>query len=118
MCVSTLTIVPRVFDEEAADAPRFVGQRVDNSQRASEGLGVRGVDCRGFTDVDAEARLRVLQLLGADDDLGRGVLGRWRSSTGSSGDPQPEHVDVEIPRRRDLIPAGVATIRRTAIGGT
>jgi hypothetical protein len=38
--------------------------------------GVRGVDCRGFTNVDAEARLRVLHLPGADDDLGRGVV--WR----------------------------------------
>jgi hypothetical protein len=48
---------PRVFDEEAADTPRLVGERVGDSQSASDGLGMRGVDCRGFTDV-AVVRIR------------------------------------------------------------
>jgi hypothetical protein len=65
----------RVFDEEAADSPWLVGERIDDSQPAADGLGVRGVDCRGFTDVNAEAGLRVLHLLRANNDLGRGVGG-------------------------------------------
>jgi hypothetical protein len=47
----------RVFDEEAANAPWLVGERVDDSEPASDGLGVHGVDCGGFTDVDTEARV-------------------------------------------------------------
>jgi hypothetical protein len=98
----------RVFDEEAADAPRLVGERVDDSQLASDGLGVRGVDCGGFTDVDAEARLRVLHLLGANDELGRGVV--WRLEVKHRifhGHPHPENLDVEVARRGEFIPACV-----------
>jgi hypothetical protein len=109
MCASTVDDrATRVFDEEAANAARLVGERVDDSQPASDGLGVRGVDCRGFTDVDAEARLRVLRLLGANDDLGRGVVGRLEVKHGIfHGHPHPKNLDVEVPRRRDFIPASV-----------
>ena len=58
-----------IFDEEAANAPRLVGERVDDLQSPPYDLGVRGIDGRGVTDVDTEARLRILHLLGADDDL-------------------------------------------------
>ena len=109
MCASTLTIrAARVFDEEAANAPRLVGERVDDLQTASYGFGVRGVDGRGLTDVDAEARLRVLHLLGADDELRRGVVGRLEVEHRIlHRHPHPENLDVEIPRCRNLGPAGV-----------
>ena len=47
-----------IFDEEAANAPRLVGERVDDLQSPPYDLGVRGIDGRGVTDVDTEARLR------------------------------------------------------------
>jgi hypothetical protein len=98
----------RILDEEATNAPRLVGERVDDPQSSSDDLGVRGIDCRGFTDVYTEARLRTLHLLGANDDLSRGVLGRLEVEDRIfHGDLHPENLDVEIPRRNELMPAGV-----------
>ena len=48
MCASTLTAVPPgSFTQEAANAPRFVGKRVDDLQSPSDDLGVRGIDAAG-----------------------------------------------------------------------
>ena len=58
-----------VLDEESPDAPRFVGERVDDAQAPVLHAGVQLINGFGAADVDPEVGLRDLEAAGADVDL-------------------------------------------------
>ena len=98
----------RVFDEEAATAPRLVGERVDDSQArltasacaASTAAGsptstpkLGGGSCISWAPMMTSAR---------------GGIGRLEVKHRIvHGHPHPQNLDVEVPGRRGVIPAGV-----------
>jgi hypothetical protein len=98
-----------ILEEEATDAPRLVGERIHDAQSAAHGLGMRGINCLRIADVDPEARWRVLHPPWRDEDLSRGVGRRGEGKDRVlHRDFEPEDLDIELPRSRDVISIGVS----------
>ena len=108
----------RILDEEAANAPGLVGERVDDAQPAPDRLIMGGVDGRRIAYVDPEARLGLLHPRRGDEDLRLRVSGRAEPEHRIlHGDLEPERLDVEAPRRGDVASVSVGHDPRDGHGG-
>jgi hypothetical protein len=98
-----------IFNEEATDAPWLVGERIDDAQSAARGLGMRGVNCLRFADVNPQARWRVLHPSWRNEDLSRGVGRRAEAKDWIlHRDFEPEDLDIEVPGSREVVSIGVS----------
>ena len=69
---------------------------------------MRGIDCLGVADVDAEARWRVLHPSWRDEDLSGGVGRRGEAKDWIlHRDFEPKDLDVEVPGGREVVSIGV-----------
>ena len=62
-----------ILNKEATDAPWLVGERIYDAQSAAHNLSMHGVNCFRVTDVNPQARWRVLHPSWRDENLSCGV---------------------------------------------
>ena len=97
-----------ILNKEATDAPWLVGERIYDAQSAAHNLSMHGVNCFRVTDVNPQARWRVLHPSWRDEDLSCGVGRRGEAKDWIlHRDFEPKDLDVEVPGGREVVSIGV-----------